>query len=145
MAFNAGKCCRSLPTGVSKHTTSLAGRAPAPLALGLTGAEVARAVRLCKDDAAKCCAWATLNQQSCTGADTSWGAEHGLYRGEARSLFSWGVGASVPDLLVISLTDKPYLEHYPIWEEKELPTDITSHGQGESSGSTGCLHHKTKS
>lgn len=39
----------SSPTWLSKHTTSLAGRAPAHLALGLTGAEVARAVKLRND------------------------------------------------------------------------------------------------
>lgn len=75
-AFNVGRCCRSLPTWVSKHTTSLACRALAHLALGLTGAEVARAVRLCKDDAAKCCAWTTLIQHSCTGADTGAGEQN---------------------------------------------------------------------
>lgn len=76
MAFNVGRCCRSLPTWVSKHITSLACRVPAHLALGLTGAEVARAVRSCKDDAAKCCAWTTLIQHSCTGADTGAGEQN---------------------------------------------------------------------
>lgn len=39
-AFNMGRCYTSLPTRLSKHTASLAGRALAHLALGLTGAGV---------------------------------------------------------------------------------------------------------
>lgn len=48
-AFNTGRCYTSSPTWLSKQPASLAGRAPAHLALGVTGAEAARAVKLRND------------------------------------------------------------------------------------------------
>lgn len=118
-AFNMGRCYTSSPTWLSKHTTSLAGRAPAHLALGLTGAEVARAVKLrndvmmqqnaphgtCSDSAKRCAGSTQLKPGRCARP---------LQRGR-RSPFLLRCGWLSPRLSCIaaSLTDKPHLECYP--------------------------------
>lgn len=104
-AFSMGRCYMSSPTWLSEHTTSLAGTAPAHLALGLTGAEVARAVKLRNDgmmqqnaphemysDSAKRCTRSTVLKP---------GGVQGFFRGKHVPSSPEVCGVKMPDLPVL--------------------------------------------
>lgn len=89
-AFNMGRCYTGSPTWLSKHTTGLTSRAPAHSALGLTGTEVARAVKLCND---------ALMQQNTTQVTRCDSTKH-------------RTGGSTSSLLL-----RVQLPHFPVWRQ----------------------------
>lgn len=118
-ACNMDRCYTSSPTWLSKHTTSLAGRAPAHLALGFTGAEVARAVKLRND--------AVMQQNTLHGTCPDSAKRRArdtqpklgrhakpLQRGSRSPLLlRWGGLSPRLPCIGARLTNKPHLQCYP--------------------------------
>lgn len=111
---NMGRCYTSSPTWLSKHTTSLAGRAPAHLALGRAGTEVARAVKLRND--------VMMQQNAPHGTRSDSAKPRAGSTQPKRHVKPLHRGSRFPLLLVLSprlpcmgasLTDKSHLECYP--------------------------------
>lgn len=101
-AFSTGRCYMSSPTWLSKHTTSLAGRVPAHLALGLTGAEVARAVKLRNDvmmqQNTPHRTWSDSAKRCSGSMQLKPGGVQGFFRGKQVPSFPEVWGVKIPDL-----------------------------------------------